>query len=84
MLDRAIQAFRRITGRKLDDLKSLSEKPDGGNQQGNNQTGPNRIYRQFNKKNDSAVPSRGTEAARQGGRAPVIERTPKPEPPCFK
>ena len=72
--------------KKLDDLKSRSERTNEGNQRGNNQTGPNRIYRQFNKNNNSsnsAVPSRGTQAARQGGRDPVIERTPKAEPACF-
>ena len=69
--------------KKPDDLKSRSERNNGGNQRGINQTGPIRNYRQTNNNNNSAVPSRGTETARQGGRAPVIERTPKPEPSCF-
>ena len=57
--------------RKLNDLKSRSVKTNESNRRGNNQTGPNRIYRQFHDKNDSALPSRGTKGARQGGRTPV-------------
>ena len=81
-VNRLIHSVSEIS-RKLDDLKSHSEKTDGGNERGKNQTGSNRINRQFNKKNHSAVPSRGIEASRQRGHAPVIERTPKPEPPFF-
>ena len=69
--------------RKLDDLKSRSKKTNEGNQRGINQLGLNRNFRQHYGNNDSAVPSRGTGTARQEGRALVIERTPKPEPPCF-
>ena len=69
--------------KKLDDLKSCSERTNVGNQRGIDQTGLNRNYRQTNNNNNLAMSSKGTEMARQGGRAPVIERTSKPEPPCF-
>ena len=72
--------------RKLGDLQSRPEKTNEGNQYGNNQTGLNRNYQPHNSNNNnnnSAMPSRGTSTARQGSQVPVIERTPKPEPPCF-
>ena len=79
---RLIQSVSEII-RKLDDLKSCPERTHEGNQLGNNRMGSNRSYRQLNKKNNLALPSRGTAAARQGGRTPVLERTSKAEPPCF-
>ena len=69
--------------KKLDDLKSRSERTNGCNQRAINQTGLNRNYKQLNNNNNSVVPNRGTGTARQGDRDPVTERTPKTEPPCF-